>query len=153
METCSEELYVERMVSKGLKTVVLSPSSQKSAKPSSAGSPSFQLVWGTTMYHIDDLPFDTNSLPDVYTQFRKVPYILFEFLGSLHSLAFFNVFLITLLVFWWTTQLQSVEAKCAIRDCIRLPTLLGPQASIDDWGCVPSLDKLGLQSPSVCLCF
>ncbi|XP_022142772.1 cryptochrome DASH, chloroplastic/mitochondrial [Momordica charantia] len=114
METCSEELYVERMVSKGLKTVVLSPSSQKSAKPSSAGSPSFQLVWGTTMYHIDDLPFDTNSLPDVYTQFRK-----------------------------------SVEAKCAIRDCIRLPTLLGPPASIDDWGCVPSLDKLGLQSPSV----
>lgn len=93
METCSEELYVERMVSKGLKTVVLSPTSEKSAKPSSARSPTLQLVWGTTMYHIDDLPFDTNSLPDVYTQFRKVTYILFMVSGSLSSLALLNVFL------------------------------------------------------------
>ncbi|KAA0038767.1 cryptochrome DASH [Cucumis melo var. makuwa] len=116
METCSEELYVEKMVSKGLKTVVLSPTSEKSASAmsSAARSPTFQLVWGTTMYHIDDLPFDTNSLPDVYTQFRK-----------------------------------TVEAKCEIRDCIRLPALLGPPPSIDDWGSVPSLDKLGLQPPSV----
>jgi hypothetical protein len=31
-----------------------------------------QLIWGSTMYHIDDLPFSTRDLPDVYTQFRKV---------------------------------------------------------------------------------
>lgn len=153
METCSEELYVERMVSKGLKTVVLSSTSEKSAKSSAARSPTFQLVWGTTMYHIDDLPFDTNSLPDVYTQFRKVPNILFIVLGSLHPLALLIVFLTRCFFIWWTAKLQSVEAKCAIRDCIRLPALLGPPASIDNWGSVPSLDKLGLQPPSVCLCF
>lgn len=28
------------------------------------------------MYHIDDLPFNTGSLPDVYTQFRKVKAII-----------------------------------------------------------------------------
>lgn len=95
METCSEELYVEKMVSKGLKTVVLSPTSEKSAsaKSSAARSPTFQLVWGTTMYHIDDLPFDTNSLPDVYTQFRKVPYIFFIVLGLLRPFASLSVFL------------------------------------------------------------
>lgn len=35
-------------------------------------SPKLVLVWGSTMYHVDDLPFSTNNLPDVYTQFRKV---------------------------------------------------------------------------------
>jgi deoxyribodipyrimidine photo-lyase len=24
------------------------------------------------LYHVDDLPFSVNNLPDVYTQFRKV---------------------------------------------------------------------------------
>ncbi|CAA0814956.1 cryptochrome 3 [Striga hermonthica] len=55
-ETCSEELNVERRVSKNLKKL-------ESCK--------LELIWGTTMYHIDDLPFDCTSLPDVYTQFRK----------------------------------------------------------------------------------
>ncbi|RZR94986.1 hypothetical protein BHM03_00023761 [Ensete ventricosum] len=45
-ETCSEELLVEKLVLK-------------------------VLVWGSTMYHIDDIPFSTKNLPDVYTQFRK----------------------------------------------------------------------------------
>jgi deoxyribodipyrimidine photo-lyase len=28
--------------------------------------------WGSTLYHIDDLPFSTDALPDVFTQFRKM---------------------------------------------------------------------------------
>lgn len=35
-------------------------------------NPKLQLLWGSTMYHLDDLPFSIGSLPDVYTQFRKV---------------------------------------------------------------------------------
>lgn len=34
--------------------------------------PKLELVWGGTLYHIDDLPFTPSQLPDVYTQFRKV---------------------------------------------------------------------------------
>nr|POF16934.1 cryptochrome dash, chloroplastic/mitochondrial [Quercus suber] len=109
-ETCSEELNVERLVSKGLQQVALQSSSESR---SNTNNPKLQLIWGTTMYHIDDLPFDTGSLPDVYTQFRK-----------------------------------SVEAKCNIRSCIRTPTCLGPPPSIDDWGCVPSMDQLGAYSQS-----
>ncbi|KAH7846255.1 hypothetical protein Vadar_011781 [Vaccinium darrowii] len=59
-ETCSEEVNVERLVSRVLGKV-----------ETSINSPKLQLIWGSTMYHIDDLPFDTNCLPDVYTQFRK----------------------------------------------------------------------------------
>ncbi|XP_062117359.1 cryptochrome DASH, chloroplastic/mitochondrial [Humulus lupulus] len=71
-ETCSEELIVERLVCKGLQKVVLQSSSERSNKPGgSTMNPKLQLVWGATMYHIDDLPFSTSSLPDVYTQFRK----------------------------------------------------------------------------------
>ncbi|KAL5558282.1 hypothetical protein UlMin_034493 [Ulmus minor] len=108
-ETCSEELSVETLVSNGLKQVVLQSSSEKSAK-----NPKLQLIWGATMYHIDDLPFNTSSLPDVYTQFRK-----------------------------------AFEAKCTIRSCIKMPTSLGPAPSISDWGCIPSMDQLGLSSQNV----
>ncbi|CAN6681848.1 unnamed protein product [Malus baccata var. baccata] len=113
-ETCSEELNVERLVSKGLQRVALPSSSVQSSKPGSVNNPKLQLIWGTTMYHIDDLPFDTSSLPDMYTQFRK-----------------------------------SVEAKCTVRGCIKIPASLGPPPSVEDWGCVPSLDQFGLQSSIV----
>ncbi|PRQ28086.1 putative deoxyribodipyrimidine photo-lyase [Rosa chinensis] len=106
-ETCSEELSVEKLVSKGLRRVVLQ---------SPANNPNLQLIWGTTMYHIEDLPFDISCLPDVYTQFRK-----------------------------------SVEAKCTVRGCIKMPASLGPAPSIEDWGCVPSLDQFGLQHQNVSL--
>lgn len=66
-EACSEELKVERLVGKALQRVVLQPSSGSS----NSHNPKLQLIWGTTMYHIDDLPFDISCLPDVYTQFRK----------------------------------------------------------------------------------
>ncbi|KAL3650984.1 Myosin-3 [Castilleja foliolosa] len=55
-ETCSEELNVERRVSENLKKL---------------NSSKLELIWGSTMYHIDDLTFDCMSLPDMYTQFRK----------------------------------------------------------------------------------
>ncbi|XP_024025530.1 cryptochrome DASH, chloroplastic/mitochondrial [Morus notabilis] len=113
-ETCSEELNVETLVSKGLQKVVLQSSSGQTNRPSSTKNPKLHLVWGTTMYHIDDLPFYANSLPDVYTQFRK-----------------------------------AVEAKCTVRSCIKIPTSLGPPPSIDDWGCVPSIEQFGLSSKNV----
>ncbi|KAK9741672.1 hypothetical protein RND81_03G121200 [Saponaria officinalis] len=56
-ETCSEELNVETRVQKGLGQLITA------AK--------LQLVWGSTLYHLDDLPFDARDIPDVYTQFRK----------------------------------------------------------------------------------
>ncbi|CAH8272152.1 unnamed protein product [Arabidopsis lyrata] len=56
-ETCSEELHVERLVNQGLKGV--------------GNGTKLELIWGSTMYHKDDLPFDVFDLPDVYTQFRK----------------------------------------------------------------------------------
>ncbi|MED6204977.1 Myosin-3 [Stylosanthes scabra] len=105
-ETCSEELNVERLVSKGLRQVVMPPG-ESSSSTNSNNFPKLQLIWGTTMYHIDDLPFDAGSLPD------------------------------------------AVEAKCAIRPCIKLPASLGPPPLVEDWGCVPSLEKLGLSSQNV----
>ncbi|TKY74648.1 Cryptochrome DASH [Spatholobus suberectus] len=107
-ETCSEELNVERLVIRGLQQVVISPE-QSSGVTVSNNIPKLQFVWGTTMYHLDDLPFDAISLPDVYTQFRKI-----------------------------------VEAKCTVRTCIKLPASLGPPPLIEDWGCLPSLEQLGL---------
>lgn len=59
-ETCSEEVAVERGVTKGL------------VAGEGGVVPRVQWVWGTTLYHKDDLPFDLSQLPDVYTQFRKV---------------------------------------------------------------------------------
>ncbi|KAL9442746.1 hypothetical protein AB3S75_016172 [Citrus x aurantiifolia] len=109
-ETCSEELNVERLVRKNLQQVVLS--SQSNDK--SANHPQLKLIWGTTMYHLDDIPFDHSSLPDVYTQFRK-----------------------------------SIEAKCTVRGCIRIPSSFGPPPSVVDWGSVPLIEQLGLHSPKV----
>ncbi|VAI80478.1 unnamed protein product [Triticum turgidum subsp. durum] len=71
-ETCSEELLVERLVRRGLEQVAV-PQGQggASGRSNKPLSPKLQLVWGATMYHIDDLPFPVSDLPDVYTQFRK----------------------------------------------------------------------------------
>lgn len=48
-------------------------------------------------------------------------------------------------------KLQAVEAKCTVRSCIKIPTSLGPPPSIDDWGCVPSIEQFGLSSKNVCM--
>lgn len=68
-ETCSEELLVERLVSKALQEVVLCELLSNQSKTQNS---KLHLVWGATMYHIDDLPFGAEIVPDVYTQFRKV---------------------------------------------------------------------------------
>ncbi|GAB4854112.1 Myosin-3 [Ancistrocladus abbreviatus] len=62
-ETCSEEVNVEKLVDISLQRIDLPSSNNK--------TPKLQLIWGSTLYHLDDLPFDANDLPDVYTQFRK----------------------------------------------------------------------------------
>nr|GMD04722.1 cryptochrome DASH, chloroplastic/mitochondrial [Ipomoea batatas] len=102
-ETCSEELNVERAVSKNLRDAIQPSSNSKNATR-------LELIWGCTMYHIDDLPFNCKDLPDVYTQFRK-----------------------------------SVESKSVIRNCIKIPTSLGPSPSVAEWGSVPEVTQLGLQ--------
>ncbi|MEM6449443.1 MAG: DASH family cryptochrome [Cyanobacteria bacterium P01_D01_bin.105] len=33
---------------------------------------SSEVYWGATLYHPDDLPFEINRLPEVFTQFRKI---------------------------------------------------------------------------------
>lgn len=72
-ETCSEELMVERLVRKSLEKVNISSSqsSDGTSKSAKVQFPRLHLVWGSTMYHLDDLPFTATQLPDVYTQFRK----------------------------------------------------------------------------------
>ncbi|KAJ1260244.1 hypothetical protein BS78_10G217200 [Paspalum vaginatum] len=69
METCSEELLVERLVRKGLEQVQITQGGASGQKKPL--NPRLQLIWGATMYHTDDLPFAVRDLPDVYTQFRK----------------------------------------------------------------------------------
>ncbi|XP_059643817.1 cryptochrome DASH, chloroplastic/mitochondrial [Cornus florida] len=113
-ETCSEELNVERLVSNGLQQVVLPLTPGPLIHTSSTNSTKLQLIWGSTMYHVDDLPFSSSCLPDVYTQFRK-----------------------------------SVESNSTIRGCIKIPTSLGPLPSIEDWGCVPTVDQLALHQEKV----
>ncbi|XP_078176398.1 cryptochrome 3 isoform X2 [Carex rostrata] len=68
-ETCSEEILVEQLVQKRLKEVGVPQTGLP--EQSKTRNPILQLIWGSTMYHIDDLPFSTRDLPDVYTQFRK----------------------------------------------------------------------------------
>lgn len=71
-ETCSEEVKVEKMVTRNLLEFVPPISGELGNEPRSTNATKLELIWGGTMYHIDDLPFDCESLPDVYTQFRKV---------------------------------------------------------------------------------
>lgn len=71
-ETCSEEVKVEKLVTRNLQNLVSPSSGGIGNDPGSRNTTKLELIWGSTMYHIDDLPFDCESLPDVYTQFRKV---------------------------------------------------------------------------------
>jgi deoxyribodipyrimidine photo-lyase len=57
-------------VSKGLEQIQIAQGG--ASVPKKPLNPRLQLIWGATMYHIDDLPFPVSNLPDVYTQFRKV---------------------------------------------------------------------------------
>ncbi|CAN6452719.1 unnamed protein product [Victoria cruziana] len=68
-ETCSEETSVEKLVEKGLERILLHP--QATSPNGAPRTPKLKLIWGSTLYHLRDLPFTPGSLPDVYTQFRK----------------------------------------------------------------------------------
>ncbi|KAL8153131.1 hypothetical protein V2J09_010891 [Rumex salicifolius] len=65
-ETCSEELGAERKVRNALTELNILPQGFNQRR-----SCKLELVWGTTLFHLEDLPFDAHNLPDVYTQFRK----------------------------------------------------------------------------------
>ncbi|KAG8075026.1 hypothetical protein GUJ93_ZPchr0006g45556 [Zizania palustris] len=113
-ETCSEEVLVERLVRKRLEQVVIPHPQGGASNQKKPRNPKLQLIWGATLYHIDDLPFSVDNLPDVYTQFRK-----------------------------------AVESKSAVRNCNKLPLVLGPPPNsgldeIGGWGTVPTLESLGL---------
>ncbi|KAG9449245.1 hypothetical protein H6P81_009210 [Aristolochia fimbriata] len=111
-ETCSEEVMVEQLVSKTLQTVVLS---QGGASNSKAKNPKLNLIWASTMYHIDDLPFEAVSLPDVYTQFRK------------------------------SVESRSKVRKCHKLPASLGPLPSKSVDQIGGWGTVPSLDQLDLR--------
>ncbi|CAN4128253.1 unnamed protein product [Withania somnifera] len=113
-ETCSEEVKVEKLVTRNLQELVLPSSGGPGNESRSRTTTKLELVWGSTMYHINDLPFDCESLPDVYTQFRK-----------------------------------SVESKSKVRNCVRLPTSLGPLPEVGNWGHVAQVTELGLQQEKV----
>ncbi|KAJ4833552.1 hypothetical protein Tsubulata_047406 [Turnera subulata] len=85
-ETCSEELTVERLLSKALKRVQLTLAPQRSSSQGSTSSPSLQL---------------------------------------------------------------SVEAKCSVRGVVKIPTSLAPPPNIEDWGCFPPIEQLGLRSQKI----
>lgn len=54
-EITSEETDIEHKVEQALKELKVAS----------------EVYWGATLYHPDDLPFEINRLPEVYTQFRK----------------------------------------------------------------------------------
>jgi len=54
-EVTQEETSLEFELSKGLKGLNID----------------IELVWGATLYHVRDLPFQIKFLPDVFTEFRK----------------------------------------------------------------------------------
>lgn len=93
----------------------------------------------------------SHSTPSAYRMcirsfVRHVDFFQVHFTSNLYNWGRFSL----LAVFIDDTEnLQSIEAKCTVRGCIKLPASLGPPPSIGDWGCVPSLDQFGLQSPNV----
>ncbi|KAL2896814.1 Cryptochrome DASH chloroplastic/mitochondrial [Bienertia sinuspersici] len=113
-ETCSEELNAEARVNRSLQKVCLPSTVGQSKARNGVMNPKLQLVWGCTLYHKNDLPFDMSNIPDVYTQFRK-----------------------------------SVESRCTLRACIKIPATLGPPPEIEDWGALPSIDQFRLHNQEV----
>ena len=43
----------------------------KAVARTGGGDARFERIWGSTLYHIDDLPFELSDLPDVFTPFRN----------------------------------------------------------------------------------
>ncbi|CAI5523427.1 unnamed protein product, partial [Closterium sp. Naga37s-1] len=78
-ETTDEELRVERNLKHALNNVTITRATggpitaqeRPAADTANGRRPKLDLIWGLTMYHVDDLPFAPAALPDVYTHFRK----------------------------------------------------------------------------------
>lgn len=139
-ETCSEELHIERLVSTALESI----SSSSNHKNNISGNPSLQLLWGSTMYHLNDLPFRASNLPDVFTQFRKVrrttPRVFFVWHTKVSSDIRHK-----------PNALQSVESQSTIRGCVKTPVSLGPPPpTITDWGIIPMAEELGVRPDKAC---
>ncbi|KAF0904155.1 hypothetical protein E2562_032537 [Oryza meyeriana var. granulata] len=113
-ETCSEELLVERLVCKGLEQIVIPQGETTNQKKPQ--NPKLQLIWGATLYHIDDLPFSVSSLPDIYTQFRKA-----------------------------VESKSSVRNCIKLPPSLGPPPSSGLD-EIGGWGTVPTLESLGLST-------
>ncbi|OAY77056.1 Cryptochrome DASH, chloroplastic/mitochondrial [Ananas comosus] len=117
-ETCSEELLVEHRVLKRLQQVVLPQSPDQEPI-----NPKLQLIWGTTMYHIDDLPFSIRDLPDVYTQFRKA------------------------------VESKCLTRSCSKLPLSFGPPPSASLDEIGGWGDIPSLEQLGLEEKKAGMSF
>lgn len=53
-EICFDEQEVEQSLSKTLESKRIE----------------YKALWSNTLYHVDDLPYDVENMPDVYSQFR-----------------------------------------------------------------------------------
>ncbi|KAJ3679246.1 hypothetical protein LUZ60_017257 [Juncus effusus] len=119
-ETCREETSVEKLVRERLKQVQLVPvQNQNTSSNRNNINPKLQLIWGSTMYHIDDLPFSTKDLPDVYTQFRKA-----------------------------VESKSSIRTCLKLPKFLGPPPKIGSD-EITDWGLIPSVEKLGLHETKI----
>ncbi|TXG62384.1 hypothetical protein EZV62_013747 [Acer yangbiense] len=113
----SNAVETGRVVSQCFERYYTSTTVKRNGKGIAIVCPMLQLIWGTTMYHLDDIPFNSSSIPDVYTQFRK---------ASFYSMV--------------TNSVLTDTYGCEL-PCVRYL----------DWGCVPSIDQLGLQSQKASL--
>lgn len=67
-EVTSEEKQVVRGVVKGLVK-----EKEKAGGAASAAAPAkLKEYWGNYLFHINDIPFQTDACPNVFTQFRKL---------------------------------------------------------------------------------
>lgn len=113
-ETCSEEILVERLVHRGLEQVVIPQGPGGASNQNKPLNPKLQLIWGTTMYHVDDLLFPVSNLPDVYTQFRKA-----------------------------VESKSSVQNCCKLPPLLG-PAPSSGLDELGGWGSIPTLESLGL---------
>lgn len=112
-ETCSEEVLVEKHVSRSLERITLSSSAPTS---SNVCHPTLELVWGSTMYHLLDLPFKPEYIPDVYTEFRKA------------------------------VESKCKVRPCYKLLASLAPLPKNAVNELDGWGKVPTLDHLGMSA-------
>ena len=89
-------------------------------------------LWGSTLYHRQDIPYkNVDSIPNTYTQFRKV----FE-IQLCQSIIFNSV------------RFQEVESRSRVRPVVEMPPQLKPFPPGYQAGHLPSLEDLGVDPVS-----